>query len=107
MDPVKPKSKEFNALEAYTRDTHGSTHNSYKAKVLHAFRVERQSETDAWMKAGHHKLADGERLLLWHGSRTTNFAGTKLPCFVNHYLSTMISIVGILSQGLRIAPPEG
>jgi len=27
------------------------------------------------------------RMLLWHGSRTTNFAG-------------------ILSQGLRIAPPE-
>lgn len=32
-------------------------------------------------------MDDGERLLLWHGSRTTNFAG-------------------ILSQGLRIAPPE-
>lgn len=34
------------------------------------------------------KLGDGDRLLLWHGSRSTNFAG-------------------ILKQGLRIAPPEG
>ncbi len=40
------------------------------------------------MKAGNDSLKDGERLLLWHGSRTTNFAG-------------------ILKQGLRIAPPEG
>lgn len=34
------------------------------------------------------KSGDGDRLLLWHGSRSTNFAG-------------------ILKQGLRIAPPEG
>ncbi|KAK0464174.1 PARP-domain-containing protein [Armillaria novae-zelandiae] len=38
-------------------------------------------------KEGFITVDDGERLLLWHGSRTTNFAG-------------------ILSQGLRIAPPE-
>lgn len=75
MDPVKPNSKEFNALEAYARNTHGSTHNYFQVKVLNAFRVERQSETDAWAKAGYDKLADGDRLLLWHGSRTTNFAG--------------------------------
>jgi hypothetical protein len=34
------------------------------------------------------KLGDGDRLLLWHGLRSTNFAG-------------------ILKQGLRVAPPEG
>lgn len=48
----------------------------------------REHETKAWNKAGYGKAADGDRLLLWHGSRTTNFAG-------------------ILKQGLRIAPPEG
>ncbi|KAF9818516.1 hypothetical protein IEO21_02754 [Rhodonia placenta] len=88
MDPVAPGSKEFTALEMYTRDTHGATHQHYQVQVQNAFRVERQEETDAWIKAGHDKVADGDRLLLWHGSRTTNFAG-------------------ILSQGLRIAPPEG
>ncbi|TFY51615.1 hypothetical protein EVJ58_g10471 [Rhodofomes roseus] len=81
MDPIARDSKEFGALETYTRETHGATHRHYQVQVLNAFRVERQDETDAWMRAGNDKLADGERLLLWHGSR-------------------------ILSQGLRIAPPE-
>lgn len=75
MEPVKTRSKEFEALEAYARDTHGATHSHYQAKVLNVFRVERQSETEAWEKAGYDKLGDGDRLLLWHGSRTTNFAG--------------------------------
>ncbi|EPS95706.1 hypothetical protein FOMPIDRAFT_1038418 [Fomitopsis schrenkii] len=87
MEPVARSSTEFGALAAYTRDTHGATHSHYQVQVQHAFRVERQPETDAWMKAGNDNLADGERLLLWHGSRSTNFAG-------------------ILKQGLRIAPPE-
>ncbi|KAL4247742.1 Poly [ADP-ribose] polymerase [Abortiporus biennis] len=88
MEPVSDrKGKEFIALENYVRDTHGSTHGNIKVKVEGAFRVERRDETDAWLKSGYHNLADGERLLLWHGSRTTNFAG-------------------ILKQGLRIAPPE-
>lgn len=60
---------------AYARDTHGATHQHYGAKVLNAFRVERKNEQDAWAKAGYDNLADGEKLLLWHGSRTTNFAG--------------------------------
>ncbi|PCH33025.1 PARP-domain-containing protein [Wolfiporia cocos MD-104 SS10] len=88
MEPIVRSSKEFAALQTYARDTHGATHGHYQVNVKHAYRVERQSETDAWMKSGHDKAVDGERLLLWHGSRTTNFAG-------------------ILSQGLRIAPPEG
>ena len=105
MDPVDHMGGEFRTLQAYVRDTHGATHRHYGAEVLSAFRVERcvgklvvclremltrtrrESETKAWNAAGFGKLGDGERLLLWHGSRTTNFAG-------------------ILKQGLRIAPPE-
>jgi len=87
MDPVKPTTDEFRALEAYARDTHGATHRHYSVNVLNAFRVERQGETNAWLNSGYEKLGSGDRLLLWHGSRTTNFAG-------------------ILKQGLRIAPPE-
>ncbi|KAJ3533877.1 hypothetical protein NM688_g7220 [Phlebia brevispora] len=86
MEPVAPETREFNALETYLRDTHGHTHH-VKVEIQNAFRVERQAETEAWIKAGNDSLGDGERLLLWHGSRTTNFAG-------------------ILKQGLRIAPPE-
>ncbi|PIL29277.1 hypothetical protein GSI_09327 [Ganoderma sinense ZZ0214-1] len=87
MAPVARASREFGALERYTRDTHGATHRHYGVQVLNAFRVEREGETRAWEDAGYGGLEVGERLLLWHGSRTTNFAG-------------------ILKQGLRIAPPE-
>ena len=106
MEPIAHGSREFGTLQAYARDTHGATHRHYDVEVLQAFRVERcvrygfvalldvfdglcrEHETKAWNKAGYGKAADGDRLLLWHGSRTTNFAG-------------------ILKQGLRIAPPEG
>ncbi|KAF7306447.1 Poly [ADP-ribose] polymerase [Mycena indigotica] len=87
MEPVQRTSSEWGVLEAYVRDTHGHTHGHIQGKVLNAFRVERAAETAAWNAAGYDKLGEGERLLLWHGSRSTNFTG-------------------ILSQGLRIAPPE-
>ena len=50
------------------------------------FRIERSGEGDRFGKSKYARL-NGDRRLLWHGSRTTNFGG-------------------ILSQGLRIAPPE-
>ncbi|EGN92675.1 hypothetical protein SERLA73DRAFT_190681 [Serpula lacrymans var. lacrymans S7.3] len=87
MKLVQSGTKELNALALYASETHGATHMHYRANILYAFRVERQLETEAWVKSGYDKLGEGERLLLWHGSRTTNFAG-------------------ILKQGLRIAPPE-
>ncbi|KAF9229724.1 PARP-domain-containing protein [Gyrodon lividus] len=87
MEPISQTSKEFGSLTEYVMTTHGATHTNFSSSVLHAFRVERESETVAWTNAGFDKLATGDRLLLWHGSRTTNFAG-------------------ILKQGLRIAPPE-
>ncbi|KAJ7748474.1 poly polymerase catalytic domain-containing protein [Mycena maculata] len=87
MMPIQRKSGEFKVLEEYVRDTHGHTHSHIKANITNAYRVERAGETAAWKKAGYDNMADGDRLLLWHGSRSTNFAG-------------------ILKQGLRIAPPE-
>ncbi|GJJ13086.1 hypothetical protein Clacol_007336 [Clathrus columnatus] len=87
MDPVARGSKEFDVLQAYVHDTHGNTHSWYKVNVQHIFRVGRDNEVQAFREAGYDKLETGQRLLLWHGSRSTNFAG-------------------ILKQGLRIAPPE-
>ncbi len=125
MDVVNRNSTEFQVLERYTHDTHGATHAHYKVRVENAFRVERyvslflpfdrcyilnglrrQDETDAWLKAGHGKLGDGERLLLWHGSRSTNFAGGSSLTRLTSIL-TASTPLGILKQGLRIAPPEG
>lgn len=56
-------------------------------KVINIFRIERQGENDRFNSSPYAKIQNSDRRLLWHGSRSTNFGG-------------------ILSQGLRIAPPE-
>lgn len=79
-------SDEFKHLAAYVKKTHGKTHYM-QLRVDEIFRVTRSVEEERWEQAGWAKHAGDNRKLLWHGSRTTNFGG-------------------ILSQGLRIAPPE-
>eukprot|EP00923_Selenidium_pygospionis_P048188 GHVN01083003.1.p1 GENE.GHVN01083003.1~~GHVN01083003.1.p1 ORF type:complete len:1108 (-),score=235.99 GHVN01083003.1:259-3582(-) len=73
--------KQFNMIKKMVSNTHGQTHNSFKIKVEDVFVCERQGEKERF------KTDIGNRKLLWHGSRLTNWGG-------------------ILSQGLRIAPPE-
>lgn len=83
---VNKSTAEFKNLEAYVTKTQGETHYT-KLTVEDIFRVTRSGEADRWQEDGWDKRSDDNRHLLWHGSRSTNFAG-------------------ILSQGLRIAPPE-
>jgi len=83
MVPMKKTSKEFKMLQTYVKNTHGATHGTYTLEIEDAFVIEREGE-DARFKPFE---ADANRQLLWHGSRLSNY-------------------VGILSQGLRIAPPE-
>ncbi|KAF8174472.1 PARP-domain-containing protein [Mycena galopus ATCC 62051] len=84
--PVDHAGPEYTAIAEYARDTE-VRRSHFTLDIQSVFRVERAVETAAWTAAGHDQLDDGERLLLWHGSRSTNFAG-------------------ILKDGLRIAPPE-
>jgi poly [ADP-ribose] polymerase len=90
MDPVAWNSSEFTALSHYVSDTHGQTHH-FKASILNAFRVQREGETSAYLAKGYDKLAPGDRMLLWHGSRTTNFAGEGIaetlrrPCIYDTF----------------------
>lgn len=84
--PLDKSSSEYQCLEGYLERTHGKTHY-FKLHIEDIFRIERRGETQRFVDAGHDKLPNDNRYLLWHGSRVTNFAG-------------------ILSQGLRIAPPE-
>jgi len=80
MDPITPSSSEYEQLQEYIISTHGKTHTSIRnPSIQHAFRVERYGEGEAWSNGGYDKLEDGERLLLWHGSRSTNFGGTSIP----------------------------
>lgn len=79
LQPVDPDTEEFKAVLRYVQNTH--PRETPRIKTL--FRLARPSEGARYEP----KKALGNRMLLWHGSRLTNF-------------------VGILSQGLRIAPPE-
>ncbi|KAG8707140.1 hypothetical protein FRC09_002008 [Ceratobasidium sp. 395] len=95
IDVVDPKSSEFSNVLKYSQDTYNGIGCCYSAKNggvtnanIHAlFRIERKGEQERWVSGGWDKVGEKQRLLLWHGSRSTNFAG-------------------ILKQGLRIAPPE-
>ncbi|EAU88494.2 poly(ADP)-ribose polymerase [Coprinopsis cinerea okayama7 len=84
--PLDKTSSEYKYLEAYVKKTQGHTHYM-KLQVEEIFRIRRDSEEARWKEKKWHEYENDNRMLLWHGSRTTNFSG-------------------ILSQGLRIAPPE-
>jgi len=85
MTPLKDDSTEFVELKNYLVNTKGQTHNvSYEVSQI--FRIARQGEKERF-ETSPFAGPPRDRRLLWHGSRCTNFGG-------------------ILSQGLRIAPPE-
>ncbi|CAK1600707.1 unnamed protein product [Parnassius mnemosyne] len=81
--PLDKTSADFKLIATYMKNTHAPTHTSYILEIEELFKVFRDGEDERYKKF---KQLDNKRLL-WHGSRITNLAG-------------------ILSQGLRIAPPE-
>jgi poly [ADP-ribose] polymerase len=84
MATLDHESDEFKMICKYVKNTHAATHSYYDLIVEEVLKVDRPSDAQKYeskFKSLHN------RKLLWHGSRITNFAG-------------------ILSQGLRIAPPE-
>lgn len=75
---IESGSQDYKLIKEYFDNTKGCYG---KVSISDAFEVVRPDE----QKAFNSKL--GNNMLLWHGSRVSNF-------------------VGILSQGMRIAPPE-
>ncbi len=86
MTPLEHKSDEYKALADYLIKSSGTAHG-IRYRLEDIFRIERVGEAERFAKSEFAKLKKKDRRLLWHGSRTTNYGG-------------------ILSQGLRIAPPE-
>ncbi|KAG7014360.1 Poly [ADP-ribose] polymerase 2 [Cucurbita argyrosperma subsp. argyrosperma] len=70
-------------VSKYAQNTHAKTHSKYTVDIVQIFKLSREGENERFKKFSNTK----NRKLLWHGSRLTNWTG-------------------ILSQGLRIAPPE-
>ena len=76
IKPIDRSGKDYTLIQNFISNTAGN----WKVKMNDIFEVERPKEAEQFVDYGN-------KMLLWHGSRLTNF-------------------VGILSQGLRIAPPE-
>ncbi|KAK2498914.1 hypothetical protein MC885_003942 [Smutsia gigantea] len=81
LRPLDHESYEFKVISQYLQSTHAPTHSDYTMTLLDVFEVEKEGEKEAFRDDLHN------RMLLWHGSRLSNW-------------------VGILSHGLRAAPPE-
>jgi poly [ADP-ribose] polymerase 2/3/4 len=81
ITPLDKDCKMHRTILAYVENTHAETHNNYSLQVENIFEISSPSEQQ------NYRSDLGNKYLLWHGSRLTNY-------------------VGILSQGLRIAPPE-
>ncbi|XP_060112277.1 poly [ADP-ribose] polymerase 2 [Heteronotia binoei] len=79
LQPLEREASDFQVLERYLLSTHAPTHKDYTMTLLEAFVLDKESS------AFRSDLPN--RMLLWHGSRLGNWAG-------------------ILSRGLRVAPPE-
>ncbi|KAF1783807.1 Poly(ADP-ribose) polymerase, catalytic domain [Phytophthora cactorum] len=79
MEPLKARGKEYKIIEKFIQNTHGGSKLNINT-ILKIARPDEETHKDVLGSLDNH-------MLLWHGSRLSNF-------------------VGILSQGLRIAPPE-
>lgn len=83
MTPLESSSAEYKLIDEYLHRTSSADH-SISYRVQDIFRIKREGD---FARFRAQPAAESDRRLLWHGSRTTNYGG-------------------ILSQGLRIAPPE-
>ena len=81
LSTISVNTEEYKIVEQYLASTHASTHNTYELQIKALFELKKPESQKKFLKD------IGNRFLLWHGSRLTNWCG-------------------ILKQGLRIAPPE-
>lgn len=83
IEPLEKDHPDFQVLERYLSSTHAPTHKDYTMTLLEVFAL---NKPGAQLGAAFRSDLPN-RMLLWHGSRLGNWAG-------------------ILSRGLRVAPPE-
>jgi len=83
MAPLTKYSREFKAIQKYLDNGYDPSALGYTISLQNVFTVSMPNGTDDFEKFQDVR----PRKLLWHGSRLCNY-------------------VGILNQGLRIAPPE-
>uniref|UniRef100_A0AC34FDY0 Poly [ADP-ribose] polymerase n=1 Tax=Panagrolaimus sp. ES5 TaxID=591445 RepID=A0AC34FDY0_9BILA len=69
IEVLSRESEEYEIIESYTKKTHAPTHSNYSLEIIDAFKIAKETESLSFKKD------IGNRNLLWHGSRTSNFAG--------------------------------
>uniref|UniRef100_A0A1I8J8A5 Poly [ADP-ribose] polymerase n=1 Tax=Macrostomum lignano TaxID=282301 RepID=A0A1I8J8A5_9PLAT len=69
IEPVDSNSEEFSMIDRYLQTTHGPTHSLYTLSLGALFKVQRAPETARF------RSDLPNRMLLWHGSRLSNWAG--------------------------------
>eukprot|EP00828_Plagiopyla_frontata_P046435 TRINITY_DN8248_c0_g1_i4.p1 TRINITY_DN8248_c0_g1~~TRINITY_DN8248_c0_g1_i4.p1 ORF type:complete len:256 (-),score=42.65 TRINITY_DN8248_c0_g1_i4:125-892(-) len=82
IEPLNKHDNEFKIIEKYMKNTHGPTHTNYVLELIDAFKITRENEDEAFLKN-----ISQNKLLLWHGTKITNYAG-------------------ILKNGFKIPPQE-
>jgi len=80
MEILDKNTNEFNIISTYVANTHAPTHD-LRLEIIDIIKLNKDTETQNF------RADIQNRQFLWHGSRMSNMAG-------------------ILSQGLKIAPPE-
>ncbi|KAL4429670.1 hypothetical protein ABPG74_017079 [Tetrahymena malaccensis] len=83
INKLEEQSQTYQVIQQMVENTHGPTHEKYRLKIVSIYELNRNQENQRFFP--FKQLPN--QTLLWHGSRISNF-------------------VGILSEGLRIAPPE-
>ncbi|EEC03510.1 poly [ADP-ribose] polymerase, putative, partial [Ixodes scapularis] len=78
LTELDKNDSDYQLVSWYLSSSHGETHMQYRLELQHLFRVNKSEHAARFVSLE-------PRMLLWHGSRASNWAG-------------------ILSEGLRIAP---
>lgn len=66
IDTIEKSSSEFKMINDYVQNSK----EYFKVELLNAFKLEREGEAERFNPKGL-----GNRTLLWHGSRFSNFVG--------------------------------
>jgi hypothetical protein len=76
-------------VSKYVTQTHCPTHTAYWLELVDLFRIEREGEFDNFIP-----FSDlPNRMLLWHGSRLTNYAGTPhLYLFISLFCGVTLQL---------------
>lgn len=120
IQPIERNTPDFELVQKYIRNTHAPTHTNYTLDLIDVFSIDRENEGERYKDFE----SDENRMLLWHGSRwdTSDREGeaeSKQRELHEHAIAhscesacrclllRTTNFAGIISQGLRIAPPEG